>query len=168
MICLTAGEWGHRLASHMVPSQFISTSHERSTEWYYTGRAQMANIQNEDLTTSSCTVYDCMPDWRCCLIQSISFVTVQSYLYDKATMLSQTIKETPCKMWKLTESMNYATKTNTHRNVRPILTVTVRNGTSDLLNVQYQVAKVPANIISPRAETKNSPQNTPNILNAWR
>jgi hypothetical protein len=62
--------------------------------------------------------------------------------------------------------MNHATNINTHRNVRPILTVTVKNGTSDLLNVQYQVANVPANIISPSAETKNSPQNIPNILNA--
>jgi hypothetical protein len=69
-------------------------------------------------------------------------------------------------MRTLTDTMNHATKINTHRNVRPILTVTVRNGTSDLLNVQYQVANVPANTISPSAETKKSPQNKPKILTA--
>lgn len=89
-------------------------------------------------------------------------------LCNKAIMLSHTIKETPCNMWTLTETVNYAIKINTHRSVRPILTVTVRNGTSDLLKVQYQVANVPASTISPKAETKNSPQNIPNILNAWR
>jgi hypothetical protein len=62
--------------------------------------------------------------------------------------------------------MSHATNISTYRNVRPVLIVTIKNGTSDLLRVQYQVANVPANIICPSAETKNSPQNTPNILNA--
>jgi hypothetical protein len=69
-------------------------------------------------------------------------------------------------MQTLTDTMNHTTNINTHRNVRPVLIVTIFNGTSDLLNVQYQVANVPANIICPSAETKNSHQNIPNILNA--
>jgi hypothetical protein len=44
--------------------------------------------------------------------------------------------------------------------------VRVKNGTSDLLNVQYQVANVAARIISPRAEIKDVIQNRPKILKA--
>jgi hypothetical protein len=42
----------------------------------------------------------------------------------------------------------------------------VKNGTSDLLNVQYQVANVAARTISPKAEIKNRLHNEENILNA--
>jgi hypothetical protein len=52
----------------------------------------------------------------------------------------------------------------THRNIRDVLFVMVKNGTSDLLNVQYQVANVAARIISPMAEIKNSIQNIPKVL----
>jgi hypothetical protein len=52
----------------------------------------------------------------------------------------------------------------THRNIRDILIVTVKKGTSDLLNVQYQVANVAARIISPTAETKHIIQNIPKTL----
>lgn len=43
-------------------------------------------------------------------------------------------------------------------------TVTVKNGKLDFLNVQYQVAKVAAKIISHSADTKNTPQNKPTPL----
>lgn len=43
----------------------------------------------------------------------------------------------------------------TYRKVRAIPLVKVKNGTFDLLNVQYQVAKVDANIISPNPSRKN-------------
>jgi hypothetical protein len=52
----------------------------------------------------------------------------------------------------------------THRNIRVMLFVTVKNGTSDLVNVQYQVANVAARIISPTEEIKHNIQNIPKVL----
>ena len=49
----------------------------------------------------------------------------------------------------------------------PSPTVSVKYGTSFLWNVQYHVANVAANTISPRADTKNTPQKKPNTLNAY-
>lgn len=45
--------------------------------------------------------------------------------------------------------------------------VSVKNGTLFLSNVQYHVAKVAANTISPSAEMKKSPQITPTMLYAY-
>lgn len=49
----------------------------------------------------------------------------------------------------------------------PRPTVNVKYGTSFLWNVQYHVANVAAKTISPRADTKNTPQKKPNTLNAY-
>lgn len=54
-----------------------------------------------------------------------------------------------------------------YRIVRPTPRVSVKNGTSDLWNVQYQVAKVAASTISPNAEIKNTPQKKPTTLIAF-
>lgn len=51
-----------------------------------------------------------------------------------------------------------------YRIVRPSPWVNVKNGTLSLLNVQYHVANVAANTISPNAEMKNKPQKNPNTL----
>lgn len=53
-----------------------------------------------------------------------------------------------------------------YRIVLPRPTVNVKYGTSFLWNVQYQVANVAANTISPKADTKNTPQKKPNTFNA--
>lgn len=50
---------------------------------------------------------------------------------------------------------------HTDLNVRNILVVRVKNGTSDLRKVQYHVANVAARIISPSADTKNRLHNIP-------
>lgn len=55
----------------------------------------------------------------------------------------------------------------TNRTVRPRPTVNVKYGTSDLLNVQYHVANVAANTISPRAVTKKMVQKKPTKLTAY-
>lgn len=46
-------------------------------------------------------------------------------------------------------------------------TVNVKNGTSDLWNVQYHVANVAANIISPNPVMKNIHQKNPNTFNTF-
>lgn len=56
----------------------------------------------------------------------------------------------------------------TYRTVLAIERVSVKNGTFDFLNDQYQVAKVPANTISPNAEMKKTTQKKPNTLAAWK
>lgn len=53
-----------------------------------------------------------------------------------------------------------------YRKVRPNPTVNVKYGTSDFLNVQYHVANVAANTISPNAVMKNITQKKPKMLNA--
>ena len=53
-----------------------------------------------------------------------------------------------------------------HLAVRSEAVVIVKNGMSDLLNVQYHVANVAAKIISLKAVRKNSPQSNPTILYA--
>lgn len=45
-----------------------------------------------------------------------------------------------------------------------VASVTVKNGTSPLLNVQYHVANVAAKTISASADTKNNDQKKPTTL----
>lgn len=47
-------------------------------------------------------------------------------------------------------------------------TVNVKNGTSDLWKVQYHVANVAANIISPNPVIKNIHQKNPNTFNTFK
>lgn len=72
---------------------------------------------------------------------------------------------------KLSISINiyyiiYETKNNNliffiYLTVLPKPTVNVKNGTFDLWNVQYHVANVAANTISPNADIKNTTQKKP-------
>lgn len=54
---------------------------------------------------------------------------------------------------------------STYLSVLKTAVVTVKKGTLDFLNVQYQVANVDASIISLIAEMKKNPQNNPKKLN---
>ena len=55
-----------------------------------------------------------------------------------------------------------------YRIVRPMPTVRVKNGTSDLWKVQYQVAKVAARTISPKADMKKIAQKKPTTFKTWK
>lgn len=54
----------------------------------------------------------------------------------------------------------------THLSVLPKPTDNVKYGTSDLWNVQYQVANVAAKTISPKADMKNTAQKKPTKFQA--
>lgn len=63
--------------------------------------------------------------------------------------------------WIRTNNVGLLENGVTYLKVRTNALVTVKKGTSDFLNVQYQVANVAAKIISLIAETKKNPQNSP-------